>query len=427
MKALKILGVGVFTLALVVFSLFGLDYVLSDDTRSFARLIMHELYEQEDIDSLIVGSSHVYSGLDPAVIDELWGQNTFSCSTSAQRYDTSFMLLREANRVADIDTCYFEISMYSATKDIGDGILAEICTVSDFLKPSLDKFTYMLKAVKPEDYINAFCRARRNWKSIYSLDEMKETVSKKKKDSYKNYEHVELKSGEYKGKGFIDFNGEFQNAAVSATGPYKGPISEDFQDCLREMAQYCRENDIELICFATPLSEYTLTSIGNYDAYYMQTKELCEEYGVSYYDFNLANPSVLDIQDSDFRDRTHLNGTGAKKLTKGFADFFAGKVEEEEMFYESYVQKQEHLTKRFIGVVLKRDKSKEYCEITPIATKEDDYKYEVYYEDENKDYVSIQEKSSNRKIKMPKKGKTRLRIRVYDSEGNKVAGFIKSI
>ncbi len=427
MKVLKILGVGVFTAALVVLSLFGLDYVLSDDTNSFARLIMHEMYEQEEIDSLIVGSSHAYSGLDPAILDKEWNQNTFSSSTSAQRYDTSFMLLREANRVADIDTCYFEISMYSTTKDIGDGILAEICTVSDFLRPSLDKFSYMLKAVKPEDYVNAFCRARRNWKSIYSLEEMEETVSKKSKDFYKNYEGVELKSGEYKGKGFIDFEGELQNAATSVKGAYQGPISEDFLECLREMSQYCRENDIELICFAAPLSEYTLASGGSYDDYYIQAKEVCEEYGVPYYDFNLAKPSVLDIQDSDFRDRTHLNGTGARKLTKGFADFFAGKIEEEEMFYESYAQKQEHLPKRFIGIVIRRDESKEYCEMTPIATKEDDYKYEVLYEDENKDYVSIQKKSSNLKFKMPQKGKTKLKIRVYDSQGNKVAGFIKSI
>lgn len=427
MKVLKILGAGVFTVALVVLSLWGLDYVLSDDTKSFARLIMHELYEQEDIDSLVVGSSHVYSGIDPAVLDKDWNQNTFSCSTSAQRYDTSFMLLREANKVADIDTCYFEISMYSTTKDVGDGLLVEICAVSDFLKPSLDKFSYMLKAVKPEDYINAFCRARRNWKSIYSLSGMKETVYKKRQDFYKNYEGVELKSGEYKGKGFIDFEGELQNAATSVKGAYQGPISEDFRNCLREMAQYCRENDIELICFATPLSEYTLASGGSYDDYYIQAKETCEEFGVPYYDFNLAKLSALDIEDSDFRDRTHLNGTGAKKLSKGFADFFAGRIEEEDMFYQSYAQKQEHLPKRFIGIVITRDESKEYCEITPIATKKDDYEYEVLYEDENKNNVLIQEKSSNLKIKMPQKGKTKLKIRVYDSQGNKVAGFVKNI
>ena len=78
-------------------------------------------------------------------------------------------------------------------------------------------------------------------------------------------------------------------------------------------------------------------------------------------------------------------------------------------------------------MALKRDKSSKFCEIRPITTKEDDYEYEVYYEDENKDYILLQEKSPNVKIAMPKKEKTRLKIRIFDSKGNKVAGFVKSV
>ena len=427
MKALKTLGVGIFTIMLVICSLLGLDYVFSDDTKSWSRVEMHELYEQEKIDSLFVGASHVYSGIDPAITDQIWNQNTFNCSTSAQRYDTSFMLLKEANRVADIDTCYFEISWKGAVKELEDATLPPVCTVSDYLRFSWDKVAYMLKAVQTKDYMNAFCRARRNWKNIYSWDKIKETVSKKEKDTYKNYGPIRLNSGYYARKGFLDFEGEFNNVATSVIKSIEEPVSEDFQECLLEMAQYCRENDIELVCFSAPLPEYTLESIGNYDVYYSAAKELCEEADISYYDFNLANSSVLDIGDSDFRDRTHLNGAGARKLTTVFANFFAGKIREEELFYESYAEKREHVMQRFIGMALRRDASAGTCEIVPIATKEDDYQYEIYYEDENKNYVLIQEKSPNLIFAMPQKGKTRLKVRVYDSEGEKVFGIVKSV
>ena len=109
-----------------------------------------------------------------------------------------------------------------------------------------------------------------------------------------------------------------------------------------------------------------MEAVGNYDAYYQKVQELCEEFGISYYDFNLANPSILKMEDNVFRDANHLNGTGAEKVTRVFADFFAGKIEKEELFYDSYAEKKEHLPKRFIGVILKRSKDKKICSIPPL-------------------------------------------------------------
>ena len=426
MKDLKILGVGVFTLMLVSLCLFGLDYVLSDDSKSYARIQMHELYEQEDIDSLFLGASHVYGGLNPAVTDEVWNQNTFSCSTSSQRINTSYALLKEADKVADIDTCYLEMSAKGVTKEVGEGLLDEVYRVADYLKPSWNRVSYLLNAVPSEQYVNAFWRTRRNWKSIYSLSKMKRTISNKRTEAYKNYEYA-TDTEHYVGKGFIHFTAEFNNVAIGIREPIKNPVSEDYRHYFQKTVEYCRENDIKLICFGIPLCEFTMETIGNYDVYYKEAKELCEQYGVPYYDFNLANPAVLDLQDNDFRDVNHLNAAGAEKFSRVFAEFFAGKIDEEKLFYDSYEQKRNHLTKRFIGLALKRDKSSKFCEIRPITTKEDDYEYEVYYEDENKDYILLQEKSPNLKIAMPKKEKTRLKIRIFDSKGNKVAGFVKSV
>ena len=60
MKAVKILGVGVFTVALVMLCILGLDYVLSDDTDAYSRIGFHELYEQEHIDSIFLDSCPRY-------------------------------------------------------------------------------------------------------------------------------------------------------------------------------------------------------------------------------------------------------------------------------------------------------------------------------------------------------------------------------
>lgn len=428
MKILRVMGVCVATLVITMLFLSGLDYVFSNDTTSWARIELHELYEQEDIDSLFLGASHVYCGIDPAIADAVWGQNTFNCSTSAQRIDTSYLLLKEADRVADIDTCYLEISVNGVTRGLEEGTMQEVCRVTDYMRPSWNKFTYLLKAIQPQDYINAFCRARRNWKSVYSLRTMKETVSQKWTAAYRNYEYVKVESGEYAGKGFVCFKEEFENVGARVRQPIKkNLVNEEFRYYFHKIVQYCQENQIKLVCFSAPLPEYTLESFGNYDEYYMQAKELCEENNVSFYDFNLTNPSILTMKDTDFRDSTHLNEAGAERFTKVLADFFAGKIEEEELFYASYEEKKEHLPKRFIGLIMRRDTSGEYCKIRSVTTKKDKFQFEVYYEDENGECTLLQEKSRNRKIALPSAEKINIKVCVFDSKGNEVGSFCKSV
>ena len=45
------------------------NYLLMDDSQSYTRLTMHELYERadagEEIDTLFLGSSHCYRAYDP--------------------------------------------------------------------------------------------------------------------------------------------------------------------------------------------------------------------------------------------------------------------------------------------------------------------------------------------------------------------------
>lgn len=416
------------TTFLVMLSLAGLDYVFSNDTTSWARIELHELYEQEDIDSIFLGASHVYSGINPAIADTAWGQNTFNCSTSAQRIDISYLLLKEAERVADIDTCYLEISVNGVTRGVEEGTLQEVCRVSDYMKPSWNKLTYMLTTIQPQDYMNAFCRARRNWKSVYSFRTMKETISQKWTDAYRNYQYIKVESGEYAGKGFVRFKEEFENVGARVRLPIKeNLVDEEFRYYFQKIAQYCQENSIRLVCFSAPLPEYTLESFGNYDEYYMQAKELCEENNVCFYDFNLTNPSILSMKDTDFRDSTHLNEVGAERFTKVLADFFAGKIEEKELFYDSYEEKKEHLPKRFIGLIMRRDTSGEFCKIRSVTTKKDKFQFEVYYEDKNGQCTLLQEQSTNRKIALPSAEKINLKVCVFDSKGNEVGSFCKVV
>ena len=91
----KIISSAVFII-LFLFCGVGLRYLLTDDTRSYTRLMMHEFYRQENIDILFVGSSHCYEALDPEITDKLFQANTFNAGSSLQAQDASFALIREA-------------------------------------------------------------------------------------------------------------------------------------------------------------------------------------------------------------------------------------------------------------------------------------------------------------------------------------------
>ena len=59
-------------------------YILVDDTSSYTRITFHEMYEQDNIDILFVGSSHCYRTFIPEILDKKLGVNTFNVGT----YDT---------------------------------------------------------------------------------------------------------------------------------------------------------------------------------------------------------------------------------------------------------------------------------------------------------------------------------------------------
>lgn len=426
-KILTGLGVAAFAIVLAALVVSGLDYVLSDDVSAYTRLVMHDMYKQGKIDSIFLGTSHIYRGINPEIADEIWAENTFNCSSALQNVDGSLAMLKEAHKSADIDRCFFELSVRKVKCD-EEARKEETTTtyiISDYMKPSMDKVSYLLDAVEPEDYINAFFRVRRNWKNIYSKETMKDIVARKNTDEYRNYGKT-VKS--YAGKGFFPLTGEFDRVSTSGTRVITDNyMSEDYRRYLKRIADYCRENGIELICFASPSPEYMMERTKDYDSFVRQMKEACGNLEVPFYDFNLAKPSVLDLRDEDFLDYNHLNSSGADKFTRVFADFFAGNITEEELFYGSYSEKKEQLPRRFLGLSVRRDQAQGICKVRAVSTKEESYLYEAYCKNADGAYELLQEKSKNREIKLPDKGKVALKIIVYNGEDQKIGEFEKKI
>ena len=158
MKALtKILSSTAF-LVLFLFCGKGFHYLLVDDTQSYTRLMMHEFYNQKNIDILFVGSSHCYGALDPEITDELFQANTFNAGSSLQAQDASFALIREAVERYDVKHIYLEMYYLMLANDNYQDReqLTGTYIISDYMRPSLNKVRFLLEASAPKYYINSF-------------------------------------------------------------------------------------------------------------------------------------------------------------------------------------------------------------------------------------------------------------------------------
>lgn len=359
-------------------------YLLIDDTNSYTRIMMHELYHQEEnIDVLFLGSSHCYRSLNPQITDALFDTNTFNAGSSLQGLDGTYALLKEAGKYNDLKKVYVELyygiplETFSTRND-----LTAVYLISDYMRPSLSRMQLLLKAGSSEHLFNSFVLGRREWEKLFDFSYIAELNEKKRSASYMHYDYITATTDAYLGKGYVESSeiwGESSNYARSVNFAFnENYISEDCKNYLKKIINYCQKNDIELAFFSAPMSDFSLASFGNYDFYIQQVNEFLSEYDIAYYDFNLCKNEILDITGNDLMDSSHLNGNGAEKFSTVFSEFFTGKLDSN-IFYESFNDKLCNLDSPLIGYVMTT-----LDEFSNEAKAED-----KYFDFENYEYVSI--------------------------------------
>ena len=143
---IKFAGTGLLVLLLTGLLTRGLSYLLVDDSQSYTRLTMHELYEEkEPIDTLFLGSSHCFRAYNPELFTQLTGKNSYNLGSSAQNYDTSYYLLREAAGDHDLKTVYLDMHYKFLFVDKKDRDLVQANIISDYMRPSLNKLEFLTR------------------------------------------------------------------------------------------------------------------------------------------------------------------------------------------------------------------------------------------------------------------------------------------
>lgn len=367
MKRIKIL-IAIIAVSVYFIIICGIiNYFADDDYTSYTRLMMHEFYNQDNIDVLLVGASHSYRGIDPVIVSEKTGKNVFNASSSAQRPDASLALIKEAINLYDVEHVYLETSsgIASSTGKFSERTeMISTYLISDYMKPSLNKYKFLLRASSAEHYINGLFIGRRDWKSLFDWEHLTSVFEKKQSHAYKtySYECAVHENEKYMGKGYVA-----SDICIEASGFYTSEgnehfnaddISDDWRNTIWEIINVCRENNIELTLYSAPVSFFQLVSDGNYDGFIQYMERFVEGTDVPYVDFNLIGPEYFPNKMENYKDSTHLNMYGAELFSNVIAGYMNGSIPET-AFCKTLAERMEFEPVEYYGISYYVDEEKD--------------------------------------------------------------------
>lgn len=378
----KFIKIIVFILGLVAIN-YGISYLVTDNSGSYTRAAFHELYNSdENIDVVFAGSSHCYRSVDPQIIDKETGFNSFNIGSSSQKIDGCYYFLNECFKTNQIKKVYLELNPWVLANGQKKQELTSTYILTDYMKPSLDKLKFLLDVTTEEDWINNLFLSRRNFHNIYDPGYIAGTVNHKNTEEYKNFAPLKFSNEVYKGKGFVSSFDAIpeKGAYVKYYNDAKTDKYTDYSlDYLNKIVELCKNQNTELVLWTAPITDALAESYGKYNtsdtsgryddaityfANYAKKNEL------QYFNFNLAKETFLQFSDSDFKDKNHLNGVGAEKLSYKFAEIIKSPaIVNKNNFYSSWNEKRASNPENY-GLVVQKTKNKNMhsIKINPLSS-----------------------------------------------------------
>ncbi len=345
MKHRRLMQAAIFCLiTILVMNL--LNFLLWDDIHSLSRQTLTEMYEYDgNIDTVFLGSSYVVHGIDPAVADTVFEENTYNAGTKLQSPDASYYLLKEIIKHHRVKTVYMECN-HVILAQFTEPNWGRNSMISVYMKPSLNRVQFTLNTDTADKLIQ-------NWFPFLIKKKLKfyEILPAKLTDGYKrgNYTYVNFPGQEaYMGNGFVYKYGQLKaddNYSPIFDITTDKPLTDFSVEYLEKMVVLCREHGIRLVLFTMPVASEMLARYDNLDNYIDALKSFSVSHDIAYHNYNLVRSSFCSVGLADYSEREHLNGEGARKFSEKFAmlekQLQTGKLSESDVFYDSLKEKLE--------------------------------------------------------------------------------------
>lgn len=307
--------VGFFLITLILIT--GLLHFLLVPS-SYLRVVLHEVQDQSiNYDTIFVGQSLGETNIDPFTVEKKTGENTYNLCRRIISLPDLVYLVKESNYKNDVDVLVIDIDhTYWYTTGIETDYYNDAYIYPHLNNPQ-NRFDYFLENCLKHDYRIMLSRF-----VLHGSDDIKnsiERVNQKTSEAYRNYSMDAVsESGdhfEYVGRGFRYGVKREENYHTGVEWD-ESRIDPKALESFENIVDYCRKNDIKLICIKAPMPQERLSEKELFDMNEYFTK-LTSNFGVDYIDFNFVKKEYLQWQADDFQDgEGHMMGPFAEKYSE---------------------------------------------------------------------------------------------------------------
>jgi hypothetical protein len=290
--------------------------ILLDKTEySIGKVRRFYSLRKNSLDVVFVGSSHIHTGVNPAIIWQEQGIPSFDLSLSSQPFWNSYYYIKEIIKHQKPKVVVLDVFavIYSYTRDPVNTMLAKIYQNTYGMNFSLNKVCAIHASSSNNlmDFLLGFpiYHSRRNIT---------------KNDFVDPYERDVFMNGYVEGGKNAT---AFDIPRIIGTTEVE-PIQEKQLEYLDKIIQFTKTNNVNLVLIKTPMAQVKDNSISLTEQNQKRlnyVSQMADDNAVQFINYNLLyNELQLDFK-TDMRDIGHLNNYGAAKLSRHLAMVLADK------------------------------------------------------------------------------------------------------
>ena len=409
---------------------------------SKSEIMWTDYRQAQDIDTVYLGTSLVERSVNPNIIDEELGTSSFNMATPSQSLEDAYLGIEQAikdHRIkrAVVGVEFADLNRKSEKKT---GVFVAEKTKGETPLEALHDWTTSIDVDTWLWSPQAFSMMFFPWQIQHVGVKKIASNVMMQLDGTSVYEAAEKNEPgwHYVGKGFGECDGEYKyvarpNVYYVNYGMLKNAteFDEDRMRVVERICDLCTENDVELVFFVNPLSDFNIISFGdNYQVLSDGLKDYVEERGAAYFDFNLARPELFESKDSYYEDSQHMNIDGANALSASMAKLLGALDAGEEVngLFGTYAERCARVdglaSAGLMPVVSTGETIEMHAESVAGPDVEVEYRFSVKDDINGDDYVVVQDWSSSPDcIYVPStksRYKCKLEVRDKDGKGHKI-------
>lgn len=264
---------------------------------------------KDSVDVVFIGQSHCFCSIDPNLLADEYGIESFMLATSAQTVPMSYYAAKEAIEFQHPKKIVMEVA-YCANdfRTVEDGMTHAFF---DGMPNGKAKKEAIKDLIDKEDriyyYLN-FGMYHTRWKDLTE-------------DDYKS--NLTMKRGEYYSEDVFP-NWDYPVVAADE----KKNMPEEMERYMDLLVELCKEENVELILFCAPFGiqddfDDRREDLKERQRIFNYIEDYAKEKNVRYYNLFNELDSIYEYglnDETDWKDSQHLNASGQKKLTRYMAE-----------------------------------------------------------------------------------------------------------